>query len=216
MLSWMKYKLGQGCLEKYQYNQICRRQHPYGRKQRRTKKPLDEWQRGEWKSQLKTQHSKKLWSWHLVPSVQFSHSVVSWSLWPYGLQHTKPPCPSPTTGAYSNSCPLSQWCHQTISSSAIPFSFTFNLSQHQGLFLRVSSSHQVAKVFEFQLQHYLLQWRIRTDSFKMDWFYLLAVQGTLKSLLQHHSSKTAILQHSAFFIVQLSHPYMTTGKNSID
>ena len=57
-----------------------------------------------------------------IYSVQFSHSVVSHSLWPYGLQHTRLPCPSPTPGAYSNSCPLSWWCHPTISSSVIPFS----------------------------------------------------------------------------------------------
>ena len=89
---------------------------------------------------------------------------------------------------------------------------TFNLSQHQGLFQWVSSSHQVAKVLEFQLQHQSFQWTLRTDLFRTDWLDLLAVQGTLKSLLQHHSSKASILRRSAFFIVQLSHPYMTTGK----
>ena len=80
---------------------------------------------------------------------------------------------------------------------------TFSLSQHQGLFQWVSSSHQVAKVLEFQLQHQSFQWTLRTD--------LLAVKG-LSSLLQHHSSKASVLRCSAFFIVQLSHPYMTTGK----
>ena len=89
---------------------------------------------------------------------------------------------------------------------------TFSPFQHQGLFKWVSSSHQMAKVLEFQLQHQSFQWIFRTDSFRMDWLDLLAVQGTLKSLLQHHSSKTSILWCSAFFIVQLSHPYMTTGK----
>ena len=93
-----------------------------------------------------------------------------------------------------------------------PSSPAFNLSQHQSLFRWVSSSHQVAKVWEFQLQHQSFQWIFRTDFFRMDWLDLLSVQGTLKSLLQHHSSKTSILQCSAFFIVQLSHPYMTTGK----
>ena len=96
-----------------------------------------------------------------------------------------------------------------------PLSFpsppALNPSQHQGLFKWVSSSHQVAKVLEFQLQHQSLQWTPRT-SFRMDWLDLLAVQGTLKSLPQHHSSNISILWHSAFFIVQLSHPYMTTGK----
>ena len=82
-----------------------------------------------------------------------------------------------------------------------PFLPAFGLSQHQGLFQWVSSSQQVAKELEFQLQHQYFQWLDR-----------LAVQGTLKSLLQHHSLKASILQHSALFIIQLSHPYMTTGK----
>ena len=88
----------------------------------------------------------------------------------------------------------------------------FNLSQHQGLFQWVNSLHQVAKVMEFQLQHQSFQWTPRTDLFRMDWLDLLVVQGTLKSLLQHHSLKASILQCSAFFIVQISHPYMTTEK----
>ena len=88
----------------------------------------------------------------------------------------------------------------------------FNLSQHQGLFKWVSSSHQVTKVLEFQLQHQSFQWIFRTDFLRVDWFDLLAVQGTLKSLLQHHSWKASILWCSAFFIVQLSYPYMTPGK----
>ena len=82
-------------------------------------------------------------------SVQFSHWVLSNSLQPHGLQHTRLPCPSPTPGACSNSRPLSRWCHPTISSSVVSFSLTLNLSQHQGLFQWVSSSHQVAKVLEF-------------------------------------------------------------------
>ena len=88
-----------------------------------------------------------------------------------------------------------------------PSPLAFSLSQHQGLFQWVSSLRQVAKVLEFQLQHQSFQWIFRTDSFRMDWLDLLAVQGTLKSLLQHHCLKASILQHSAFFIVQLSHPY---------
>ena len=88
---------------------------------------------------------------------------------------------------------------------------TFNLSQHQGLFKWVSPSHQVAKVSELQLQHQSFQWTLRTISFKMDWLDLIAVQGILKSL-QHHSLKASILWRSAVFIVQLSQPYMTTGK----
>ena len=86
-----------------------------------------------------------------------------------------------------------------------------NPSQHQGLFQWVSSSHEMAKVLELQLQHQNFRW-IGFISLKIDWFALLAVQGTLKSLLQHHSSKASVLQRSAFFMVQLSHLYVTTGK----
>ena len=93
-----------------------------------------------------------------------------------------------------------------------PSPLAFNFSQHQGLFQSVSSSHQVAKILELQLQHQSFQWTFRTDFFRMDWLDLLEVQVTLKNLLQHHSSKASILLCSAFFIVQLSHPYMTVGK----
>ena len=94
-----------------------------------------------------------------------------------------------------------------------PSSPALNLSQHQRLFPRVSSSHQVAKVLEFQLQPSVLQPSAEYSgliSFRMDWLDLLAIQGTLKSLLQHHSLKTSILWSSPCFMVQLSHPYMTT------
>ena len=145
-------------------------------------------------------------------SVQFCCSVVYNSMRLYRLQHTRLPCPFSIPGACSNSCPLSWWCHSTISSSIIPSPPAFNLSQDQGLFQWVSSSHQVAKVLEFQLQHQSFQRILRTDFLSDELVNLLAVQGTLKSLLQHHSSKASILWCSAFFIVQLLHPYMTTGK----
>ena len=107
------------------------------------------------------------------------------------------------------------WVSDTIQPSH-PLSFpslpAFNLSQHQGLFQWVSSSDQVAKALELQFQHQSFQWIFGSISFRIDWFDLLAVQGTLKRLLQDHSLKTSILQLSAFFMVQLSHPYMTTGK----
>ena len=93
-----------------------------------------------------------------------------------------------------------------------PSSPTFNLSQHQGLFKWVSSLHEVAKVLEFQLQHQSFKEYSGLISFRRDWLDLLAVQGTLKSLLQYHSLKASILWCSAFFMVQLSHPYMTAGK----
>ena len=99
-----------------------------------------------------------------------------------------------------------------LSSPSLP---TFNLSQHQGLFQWVSSSHQVAKVLEFCFSISPSNEYSGLISFRIDWLDILAVQAQeslLKSLLQHHSSKASILWHSAFFIVQLSHPYMTTGK----
>ena len=102
---------------------------------------------------------------NLFSSVWFSCSVVYNSLQLHGLQHARLPCPSPTPGVYSNSCSLSSWCHPTISSSVIP-NLAFSLSQHQGLFKWVSSSHLVAKVLEFQLQHQSFQWIFRTDLLK--------------------------------------------------
>ena len=146
-------------------------------------------------------------------SVQFSRSVVSNSFWPHGLQHTRLPCPSPTLGACSNSCPQSRWCHPTISSSVIPFSSYLQSFQHQGLFQWVRSSHQVAKVLEFQLQHQYFQWIFRTD-FLLDWLVGPPCSPRdAQEFLQHHSSKASILWHSAFFMVQLSHLHMTTRKS---
>ena len=135
---------------------------------------------------------------------------MSDSLWPHEPQHTIPPCPWPTRRVPPNSCPLSQWCHPTISFSVVHFSYP-QLFPASGSFQR-SSSHQVAKVLEFQPRHQSFQWHPGLISFRMDWLDLLLVQGTLKSLLQHHTSKASILWCSAFFIVQLSHPYMTAQK----
>ena len=145
---------------------------------------------------------------------QFSCSVISNSLQPHESQHARPPCPSPTPGVHPNSCPSSWWCHRAISSSVIPFSScpqslpaseSFPMSQlftWGGQSIGVSASTSVLPK----------NTQDRPISFRMDWLDLLAVQGTLKSLLQHHSSKASILWRSAFFTVQLSHPYMTTGK----
>ena len=145
-------------------------------------------------------------------SFQFSPLVVSDCLQPHGLQHARPPCPSPTPGAYSSSCPLSRWCHPTISSSIAPSPPAFNLSQYQG-FSNESGLHiRWPKYWSFSFNISLANEYSGLISFRMDWLGLLAVQGILKSLLQHHSSKASILQCPAFFIVQLSHPYMTTGK----
>ena len=107
------------------------------------------------------------------------------------------------------------WVSDAIQPSH-PFSssspLAFDLSQHQGILQWVRSSYQVAKVLVLQLQHQSFQWLFRLILLRVDWFDFPIVQGTLKSLLQHHSSKASILKCSAFFIVQLSHPYMTTGK----
>ena len=120
------------------------------------------------------------------------------------------PCPSPTPGAYSNSCPLSQWCHPAISSSVVPFSSYLQFFPALGSFLCIRWPKYWTFSFRISLPSgYCNDWLI---SFSIDWVDFLAVQGTLKSLLQHYSSKSSILQHSAFFIVQLSDPYMTTGK----
>ena len=97
-----------------------------------------------------------------ISSVQFSRSVMSNSLRPHESQHARPPCPSPTPGVHSNSCPLSRWCHPTISSAVVPFSH-FQSFPASGSFQWVNSSHEVAKVLEFQLQHQSFQWTPRTD-----------------------------------------------------
>ena len=149
----------------------------------------------------------------LFSSVQFSRSVVSDSLWPHETQHVRPPCPSPTPRVYPNSYPLSWWCHLTISSSVVPFSSCLQS-------FPTSGSFQMSQLFASGDQSIgSLSFNISPSnehpgliSFRMDWLDPLAVQGTLKSLLQHHSSKASILRCSAFFTIQLSHLYMTTGK----
>ena len=133
------------------------------------------------------------------------------SLWPHGLQHSRLTCPSPTPEAYSNSCPLSQWCHPTNSSFIVPFSRfqsfpasgTFQMSQFfasGGQSIGVSA---LASVLPKNTQ----------DWSPLEWTGWISLQskGALMSL-QHHSSKASILRRSAFFTVQLSHPYMTNGK----
>ena len=144
-------------------------------------------------------------------SVQFSRSVVSDSLRPHELQHARPPCPLPTPRVYSNSSPLSRWWHPTISSSVVPFSACPQSFPASGSYSNESALHlRWPEYWSFNISP--SNEYSGLISLKMDWFDLLAVQGTLKSLLQHHSSKASIFWHSAFFIVQLSHPYVTTGK----
>jgi len=134
------------------------------------------------------------------------------SLWPHEQQHTRPPCPSSTPRVHPNLCPLSWWCHPTISSIAVPLS-SYPQSPSIRVFSNESSLHiRWPKFWSFSFNISPTDEHPGLISFSMDWLDLLAVQGILKNLLQHHSSKASILWHSAFFIVQLSHPYMTTGK----
>ena len=148
-------------------------------------------------------------------SFQFSHSVMSDTLRSNGLQHARPP--SPTAGVYSNSCPSSQWCYPriAISSSVVPFSPRLQSFPASGSFLMswlfISGGQSIGVSASVSVLPMNIQ----------DWFPLgltgliLRVHRTFKSFLQHQSSKASILQRSAFFMVQLSHPYMITGKTVV-
>ena len=145
-------------------------------------------------------------------SVQFSCSLTSDSLQPHWLQHARLPCPSPTPGAYSNSCPLRWWCHLPSHPLSSPSPLIFNLSQYQGFFSNELVLHiRWPKYWSFSYISPSNEYSGQI-SLRMDWLDLLAVQGTLKSIIQYHSSTASILWCSAFFTAQLSHPYMTTQK----
>ena len=146
-------------------------------------------------------------------SVKPSHSVMPDSLGPHGLQHARLPCPSPTLRACSNSCPSSRWCHPTISFSVVPFSSCLQSLPASKSFLTsqffTSGSQNIgasasASILPMNIQDWF--------PLGLTGFDLLAVYRTLKSLLQHHSSKESVLRGSAFIMVHFSHPYMTTGK----
>ena len=149
-------------------------------------------------------------------SVQFSHSVMSDSFQPHEPQHARPPCPSPTARVYPNPCPLSQWCHPTISSSVVPFSSclqsfpasrSFQMSQ---LFTSGGQSIGVSASTSFLPMN-------TQDWFPLGWTGQIYVQSKglsrVFSTPRFKSIKHQFLRLSAFYIVQLSHPYMTTGKN---
>ena len=162
-------------------------------------------------NQLSSSHSAYILAWEKGNSVQFSHSTLSDSLRPHGLQHTRIPCPSPAPRACSNSCPSLWWCHPTVSSCLL---FLLSIFPR----IRIFSNESVIcirwpKYWNFSFNISPSNEYSRLISFRIDWFYLLAVQGTLKSLFQHHSSEASVLWCAAFFMVQLSDPYMTTGKN---
>ena len=131
-----------------------------------------------------------------ISSVQFSCSVMSDSLWLHRLEHARLPCPSPTLRACSNSCP-SQWCHPTISSSVVPFSSCIQSFPALGCFpmsqFFASGGQSIGASASASVLPMNIQDSFRMISFRMDWFNLFAVQGTLKSVLQHYSSKASIL-----------------------
>ena len=138
---------------------------------------------------------------------------MSNSLWTHGLQHTRYPCPSPPPRVCSNSCPLSWWCYPAI------LSFVSSFSSCSQCFPASVFSNELAlhircpKYWSFSFTISLPNEYSGLISFRIDWFDILAVQRTLKSLLQHHNSKASILWCSVIFMVQLSYPYMTTEKN---
>ena len=145
--------------------------------------------------------------------VQFSRSVMSDSLWPHELQHTRPPCPPPTPGVHPNSMSIESVMPSThshlLSSPSPPPLIPLRIR----VFFNESTLRiRWPKYWRFSFSIIPSKEHPGLISFRTDWLDLLAVQGTLKSLLQHHCSKASILHHSAFFTVQLSHPYLTTGK----
>ena len=125
------------------------------------------------------------------------------------------PCPSPAIGVHSNPCPSHRWCHPTISSSVIPISSCSQSFPASGSFPMSQIFASGGQSVGVSASTSVLPMNIQVISFRIDWFDLIAVQGTLKSLLQHHSSKASILQCSTFFVVQLSHPCMTSGNTII-
>ena len=135
----------------------------------------------------------------------FSHLVTSDSLWSHALQHVSLPYPSLSPGDFSNSCTLSLKSHPTISSSVIPFSSCPQSFPASRSFHMSQPFHQWPKYWSFSFNISPSSEQSGLIAFTMDWLDPLAVQGTLKSLLQHHSSKASVLWCSAFFIVQLSH-----------
>ena len=138
---------------------------------------------------------------HTTLLLMFSHTVVSDSLWPHGLQYTRPPCPSSSPGICPSSCSLHWWCRPAISFSDALFSFCPQSFPASGTFPK---SHHWPKYWSFSFSISIFSEYSGLISLKTDWFDLLAVQGMFRSLLQHHNLKASILWHSAFFTVQLS------------
>ena len=146
-------------------------------------------------------------------SVQFSHSVVSVSLRSHESQHARPPCPSPTPRVYSNSCPLSQWSHPAISSSVVPFSSCPQSFSASGSFQMSVFHIKWPKYWSFSFNISPSNEHPGLISFRMDWLDLLAVQGLSRVFSNTTVQKQQFFSAQlSFFTVQLSHPYMTTGK----
>ena len=152
--------------------------------------------------------------WKSYISVQFSRSLMSDSLRPHESQHARPPCPSPTPRVHPNSYAPSRWCHPAISSSVIPFSSCLQSFPASGSFPR--SQHFTSGGQSIGASASASVLPINTQDWSpLGWTGWISLQskGLSRCLLQHHSSKASILWCSDLFIVQLSHPYMTTGKN---
>ena len=146
-----------------------------------------------------------------IVAQSLSHVWLFAALWMAAEKDRERPPPSP--GVHSDSRISSRWCHPTTSSLSSPSPPTFNLSQHQGLSNESVSHIRYPKYWSFSFSISSSSEYSGLISFRMDWFDLLAVQGTLRSLFQHHSCKVSVLRCSAFFMVQLSYPCVTTEKN---
>ena len=125
---------------------------------------------------------------------------------PHGLQHTRLPCPSPSPRVCPSACPLNWWCHPTIHPLLLSSPFAFNICQHQGLFQKLVVCIRWPEYWSFNFSISPSNEYSGLISIRIDWFDL-ALQRTLKSLLQHHNSKASVLQHSAFFMVLLTSDY---------
>ena len=180
---------------------------------------FEKFSRWLWNNRFRNLWSRFYWDHFLEASHWLKTASCCWvaesclTVQPHGLKHAGRPCPSLFPGVCTNSCPLSWWCHPTISSSVVPLSSCLQSFPASGPFQMsqfFTSGGQSVGSFSFNISP--SNEYSGLISFRMHWLDLVEVQWTLKSLLQHYSSKTSVLRCSAFFITQISHPYMTTGK----
>ena len=190
-------------------------------KSRRGRDREQEWRKNrQIVTETENRKDRKLWAkteivslWWQISGQFSSVAQLRLTLWPCGGEHVRPPCPSPTPGVYSNSCSLSRWWPSNHLILCCPLLLLLSIFPS----IRVFTNESVLRIkwpkyWSFSYNISPFNEYSGLISFKMDWFDLLGVQGTLKSLLQHHSSEASILWRLAFFMVQLSSPYMTTGK----